>query len=369
MAQETLYSKYRPKTLEEVVGQVSIVTTLKRAADANGFVNAYIFSGSYGCGKTTTARILANLINCENVKDGKQCGECVACKKVPSKSTLDIIELDGATKTSVEDIKSLMASAQYGPQELKQKVFIIDECHQLSSTAISALLKILEEPPAYLTFILCTTELKKLQDKFGTILSRCQKYHFKTISSKDILQRLRHIADSESISIEDDALLGISQMSRGHMRDAIGYLQQIATLANGNNIQAQHIQKYFGTADRKAVLNIIRSMFDNKMALLMDQINDLVMASVDVREIMLEISDALRNIMLLQISGINKDIVDLPEHEIQELIEIGEKVDVQKLSKLSTYFSDLDRDISININERWIMEAKLIHCSHFLCKT
>jgi DNA polymerase-3 subunit gamma/tau len=368
MAKEALYSKYRPQNLDDVVGQTPIVTTLKRAADTNQFVNSYIFSGSYGCGKTTTARILANLINCENITDGKQCGECVACKKVPAKATLDIIELDGATKTSVEDIKSLISSAQYGPQDLKQKVFIIDECHQLSSTAISALLKILEEPPAYLTFILCTTELKKLQDKFGTILSRCQKYHFKRISSQDISTRLRYIANQESVSIEDDALLEIARLSRGHMRDAIGYLEQMATLAQGKTVQAGHIQKFYGTADRKAVLNIIKSLFDNKMALLMDQINDLIVASVDVKEIMLEISNVLRNIMLLKISGINKDIIDLPEHEIQELIEIGEKVEVQKLSRLSTYFSDLDRDMSVNINERWIMEAKLIDCSHFLCK-
>jgi len=180
MRECALYNKYRPKQLDELVGQKYVVATFKQAALNDKFSQTYIFTGNRGCGKTTTARIVANLLTCENVKDGKVCGKCRACQTVPNGMAMDVIELDGAKNRNVEHIESLIEGAQWSPTELKRKVFILDECHQLSDKAISALLKITEEPPAYLTFIFCTTDAHKIPE---TILSRSQRFNFRKIIS------------------------------------------------------------------------------------------------------------------------------------------------------------------------------------------
>ena len=222
---KSLYLKYRPIQLEDIVGQRHIVATLKQASVNKEFSHAYLFSGHHGSGKTTTARILSCLMECENIKDGKVCGTCRSCRTIHAGVCSDVKELDGATNRGIDNVKMLIDAAQWSPQEFKKKIYLIDEAHQLSKEAISALLKIMEEPPSYLAFILCTTEINKI---LPTILSRCQRFNFAKIGSKDIAQRLIFISKNESINIEDDAISIISKMARGSMRDAIGYLEQIA---------------------------------------------------------------------------------------------------------------------------------------------
>lgn len=364
---KSLYLKYRPTQLEEVVGQRQVVATLKQASINNDFSHAYLFSGNYGCGKTTTARILSALMTCESVKDGKVCGQCRACKTIRSGASMDVKELDGASNRGIDNIKTLIDAALWSPQELKRKIYVVDECHQLSKEAISALLKIIEEPPEYLTFILCTTDVNKI---LPTILSRCQRFNFTKISSKDIAQRLSYISKQEKIAIDDDAINMIAKISRGSMRDAISCLEQIATAASNKipNITSQHVQKYFGLADRLGVINIVKAITDNNIHLLVDQVNDFVMASADVKQIMFEISDIFRNIMIIKAQNGNSKIIDLPDNEIQELKKMGESLKMSQLLKLAHLFSDIDKKISYNINERWIMEATLINCVALLRK-
>jgi len=348
-----------------LVGQKPIVATLKQASINDEFSHAYLFSGNHGCGKTSSARILASLLTCENAKDGKVCGECRACKAIHIGASLDINELNGATNRGIDDIKALIDGAQWSPQELKRKVYIIDEAHQLTKEATSALLKILEEPPSYLTFILCTTEIKKI---LPTILSRCQRFNFGKIPSNEISSRLMYIAGLEKINIEEDASRRMSQLARGSMRDAISYLEQIGTVAGDKQINKGHVQKYFGVSGRDGIVNIIKSMVSGNIPMVLDQINDMVMSSVNIKEIMFEISDILRDIMVLKAHSGQKTLIDLSDVEIQELNKIGESIKLSQLLKLANLFSDIERKMDFNINDRWIMEATLINCIAVLRK-
>jgi len=275
--------------------------------------------------------------------------------------SLDIKELDGATKRRIDDIRSLIDGAYYSPQELKKKIYIIDECHQLTPEATSALLKILEEPPPYLTFILCTTEIKKI---LPTILSRCQRFNFHRIHSTMIAKRLKFIAENEHIDIDDAAISAISKISRGIMRDAVGYLEQIGTLASGTGkkITLEHVQKYFGAADRLGIFNIVKAILNKDVPKLLDQVNDMIMASADAKEIMFEVSEVFRNIMVLKVPKVNQKLVDLPDNEVDELKGLSKALDINQLFKLSHIFSEIGHKIDININDRWIMEATLIGC-------
>lgn len=363
--QKSLYLKYRPVQLDDIVGQRHVVATLKQASLKKEFNHAYLFSGNHGCGKTTTARILASLMECENIKDGKVCGTCRACRTIHSGVCLDVHELDGATNSGVDHVKALIEASQWSPQELRKKVYLIDECHRLSKEGISALLKTLEEPPSYLNFILCTTEVNKI---LPTILSRCQRFNFTKILSKEISQRLIFIAKNENINIDEDAINVISKMSRGSMRDAIGYLEQIGTVAASKKITAPSIQRYFGVTDRLAILNMIKAIIEGNIPLLLDQVNDIIMASADCKQILFEISEMFRNIMVIRAQNGESKNIDLPDHEIQDLKKIGESLNVPQLLKLAHLFSDIEKKISFNINERWITEAALINCVSILRK-
>jgi DNA polymerase-3 subunit gamma/tau len=370
MNNKSLYLKYRPIQIDDVVGQRQVVATLKQSSINKSFSHAYLFSGNYGCGKTSTARILASLMSCEKVKDGKTCGECRPCKTIRSGSAIDVIELDGAKNGKVDDIKALIDAATYPPVELNNKIYILDECHELSDAAKSALLKIVEEPPSYLVFILCTTEITNMIAKFPTIVSRCQRFNFSKITSKDISQRLMYIAKQEKIEIDEDAVNVIAKIARGSMRDAISCLEQIATVAYNKipKINAQHVQKYFGTSDRLGIINMAKAIIDGNIALILDQINDFVMASGDTKQVMFELTQVFRDIMVLKIQNVNSKIIDLPDNEIQELKKLGENLKVSQLLKMSQLFSDIDKKINYNINERWVMEATLINCVALLRK-
>lgn len=356
---KSLYLKYRPVQLDDIVGQKNVIATLKQASLNGEFSHAYLFSGNHGCGKTSTARILASLMTCEKPEGIKVCGVCRACKMIHVGASLDVKELDGASNRGIDDVKSLIDAAQWSPQELKRKVYIIDEVHQLTKEAISALLKTLEEPPSHLTFILCTTDVNKI---LPTILSRCQRFNFTKILSKDIATRLSYIAKEEKINIDEDALILIAKIARGSMRDAISCLEQIFTVAGNKKITAVHIQKYFGLSDRLGIFSMVRAILDGNVALILDQANDMMMASVDTKQIMYEVSELFRNAMVLKAQNGSSKLIDLPDNEIQELKKISDSMNMSQLLKLSHLFADIDKKMSFNINERWIMEATLINC-------
>jgi DNA polymerase-3 subunit gamma/tau len=298
-------------------------------------------------------------MQCENVVNGRVCGTCKACKSIHAGVCIDVKEMDGAANRGIDNAKALIEAAQWSPQEFKKKIYILDEVHQLSKEAISALLKIMEEPPSYLVFILCTTEANKI---LPTILSRCQRFNFSKISSKEISQRLMLISKNENINIEEDAIDIIAKMSRGSMRDAISYLEQIGTVASGKNITSSIIHRYFGITDRLAIFNIVKSILDGNVSLILDQVNDIMMASADCKQILYEVSEVFRNVMVIKAQNGNTKNIDLPDNEIQELRKIGEGLNISQILKLAHLFSDVDKKMSFNINERWIIEATLINC-------
>ena len=220
---QALYRKYRPKTFSEVVGQQHITDTLQRQVADGQVGHAYLFTGTRGTGKTTCARILAKAVNCEHPVDGAPCNQCAACRGIDDGSLLDVTELDAASNGSVNDARSLREEAIYPPSMLKKRVYIIDEVHMLSKDAFNALLKIMEEPPAHLLFILATTELQKVP---ATILSRCQRFSFKRILPHDMEQQLLRVAQAEAIDLTSDGAELLARMANGALRDAQIMLDQ-----------------------------------------------------------------------------------------------------------------------------------------------
>jgi len=243
---------------------------------------------------------------------------------------------------------------------------LVHNCHRLSGSAVSALLKITEDPPAYLNFIFCTTDPDKVID---TITSRSQRFNFRRLLSKEIVGRLRYISEKESVNITDDALFILAKKSRGSMRDAVVSLEQIAVLAGSKEITGAIAQKYFGMADRQIVFQIIDAIVNSNIPLVMDQVNDLIMSNVDTKEIAFEISEAFRNIMLLKANNGDCKWLDLPEYEVELLKKNGENIKLAQLDKLAKQFSTLRKELEFSINERWVLESTLIHCTALLRKT
>ena len=226
MMYKALYRKYRPKSFDEIYGQDVIKKTIINEIKNNKISHAYLFCGPRGTGKTSVAKLVAKLINCENSKNGVACNECESCKQINNNSNLDIIEIDAASNNGVDEIRELKDKVKFLPTISKYKVYIIDEVHMLSTGAFNALLKTLEEPPKHVVFILATTEVNKIPI---TIISRCQRFDFKKISSENIYNRLKYIVNEENINITDDAIKEISILSDGGLRDAIGLLDKLVS--------------------------------------------------------------------------------------------------------------------------------------------
>ena len=269
MAYLALYRKYRPTDFSSVVGQNEIKKILSNAILKDNISHAYLFSGPRGTGKTTTAKILAKMVNCEHLKDGEPCNECESCRNLFNSN--DVIEIDAASNNGVDEIRDLREKATLVPSICRYKVYIIDEVHMLTTQAFNALLKILEEPPKHVIFILATTEYHKIP---LTITSRCQKFQFNKLEIEDIFKRLREIADLEKIDISDDALYEIAKISDGGMRDSINFLDQIRSFTNDKitisdvyevcgNISSEDIYKLFVDLVERKAENI--TLFFEKM--------------------------------------------------------------------------------------------------------
>src|SRR5512144_172896 len=256
---QALYRKYRPQSWDAVVGQDHVVTTLKNSIVADRVAHAYLFAGSRGTGKTTLARLLAKAVNCTNPDPTKRpCNECENCKAVNENRFLDLIEIDAASNTSVDDVRDLRDKINFSPSQGKYKVYIIDEVHMLSTAAFNALLKTLEEPPPHAIFILATTEIHKIP---ATVLSRVQRYEFRRIPVPEIVKYLKLVARTEKIQADDDALIQIARQSSGGMRDAISLLDQLSSF--GDRITLALAQNVLGTATSQTVLDVLTSLMDH----------------------------------------------------------------------------------------------------------
>lgn len=299
---QALYRKYRPKQWDEVVGQDHVVTTLKNSIVADRVAHAYLFAGSRGTGKTTLARLLAKAVNCMNAELSKRPdNDCENCKAVNENRFLDLIEIDAASNTSVDDVRDLRDKINFSPSQGKYKIHIIDEVHMLSTAAFNALLKTLEEPPPHAIFVLATTEIHKIP---ATVLSRCQRHEFRRVPVDEIVTNLKKIIKAEKIQADDDALIQIARQSAGGMRDAISLLDQLSS--TGDKITLALAQTVLGTATSQTVLDIISSMMDHDPAHGLETIHKALDAGADPRSLARQIVEYLRGLMLIQMGNANQ---------------------------------------------------------------
>ena len=298
MAYQVLARKYRPQRFDDVVGQVGVTRTLRNAIDRDRLAQAFVFAGPRGVGKTTTARILARALNCDGGPTADPCGTCDPCAEIADGRDIDVLEIDAATHTQVENVREvIIAGLAMAPVRDRRKVFIIDEFHQLSSHSFNALLKSIEEPPPHVVFMMATTELQKIPE---TILSRSQVFEFRTIGTQAIAEHLRTVAREESIEIDDAGVALIARSAEGSMRDAQSALDQVIAFA-GDRITAEEVSAVLGLIGRDPVLDVVETAANEDAAAVFDLAGRFVEAGYDLRLVCRELTRALRDMLVLSI--------------------------------------------------------------------
>ena len=315
---KALYRKWRPQVFDDVCGQEHITSVLKYEVQNGLLSHAYLFCGSRGVGKTTCAKILAKAVNCENPVNGEPCGKCAACLAIDNGSAVDVVEMDAASNNGVDEIRDLRDEVVFAPAQLKYKVYIVDEVHMLSQSAFNALLKTLEEPPSYVIFILATTEQHKLP---ATIVSRCQRFEFKRISTDTLAARLNFIAKNEKIDIEPDASRLLSRLAQGGMRDAISLLE----LCSGNNekITVGLVNETVGGTGREVTLKIAKAVAKKNYDDLFSEVNEVVRSSKSLNVFLQNMADFWRDMLVFKTTPDAASYLDLTDFETEQLAAVS----------------------------------------------
>lgn len=337
-----LYRKWRPRDFDDVSGQAAVTDVLKYEVASGKLSHAYLFCGSRGTGKTSCAKILAKAVNCEAPVDGNPCNRCAACRAIDAGTATDVIEMDAASNNGVDNVRDLRDEIAFTPAELKYRVYIIDEVHMMSASAFNALLKTLEEPPAYVLFILATTEFHKLPT---TIVSRCQRFDFKRISSDAIVARLSKIAVAEGIDLQPDGARVIARASLGGMRDAVSLLELCA--GSRRTIDGACASEIIGTGNREMAYTVIGALADADCSAVYRVVHELVMTGGDLTVFWQDLIDAYRDMAIVKTSDAAKEYLDLTDTEFEKLCAISERFSKAKLwyhtSLLSAAMAELSR--------------------------
>ncbi len=352
---KALYRKWRPFDFDDVCGQERITDILKYEVANNKVSHAYLFCGSRGTGKTSCAKILAKAVNCENPHNGNPCNKCDACRSIDAGIATDVIEMDAASNNGVDNVRNLKDEINFTPALLKYRVYIIDEVHMMSGAAFNALLKTLEEPPQYVVFILATTEFHKLPT---TIVSRCQRFDFRRISSDTIVSRLFKIAEAEGIDLGEDGARLIARASRGGMRDAVSLLELCA--GSKVHIDAPLVASTVGTGDRESAYRLISAVAKSDFSTVYSIINDTVMTSGDISVFWQEIIDSYRDIMVVRNTDKAKSYLDLTDGEYERVREISKDFSMARLIYHTTVLEAALADMQRAMNaKRSIAEIAL----------
>ena len=315
---QALYRKWRPPHFDEVYGQDHITSILKYQCATGKFSHAYLFCGSRGTGKTTCAKILAKAVNCLNPTSSGPCGECAACRSIDSGAATDVLEMDAASNNGVDDIRDIRDEVIYTPSELKYRVYIIDEVHMLSASAFNALLKTLEEPPEHVVFILATTELQKLP---ATIISRCQRFDFRRISTDDLCARLHRIAREEDIELTEEAARLIARQAQGGMRDAVSLLELCAGARLP--VTPELVTRTIGTTGREGTYRVVGAVADKNFDLLFEMVEDMVSASRDPAVFWQELISYYRDMLVTKTVKDPSRYLDLTDSEKAALMAVS----------------------------------------------
>ncbi len=355
MVSQVFYRKWRPQTLAEVVGQEPVTQTLRNALSSGRISHAYLFSGPRGTGKTSTARILAKAVNCLTNGNGEPCNSCSMCQATTEARALDVIEIDAASNTSVEDIRSLREKVNYAPNQARYKVYIIDEVHMLSNSASNALLKTLEEPPAHVIFILATTEAHKI---LPTILSRCQRFDFRRLPQADVISKLTHICSTEGIHIEPEALRLITKSATGSLRDAENLLEQLTTYY-GSEIGFKQVQTTLGITGDWRTKELAKHIINNDISAGITTINNVNSDGLDLRQFNRELVEYLRALLLLKTGS--DEAVDLTTEDIAELKDLAARASLEQILKATKLFGQLE--LKFDNYSTLPLELALIDCA------
>lgn len=357
MSYLALYRKYRPQSFEEVRGQDHIVTTLKNQMKTGRIGHAYLFCGTRGTGKTSVAKLFAKAVNCESPVDGSPCGKCSVCRSIDQGVSMIVTELDAASNNSVENIRDIIENVKYSPTEGKYKVFIIDEVHMLSTSAFNALLKTLEEPPEYVIFILATTEVHKIPI---TILSRCQRYDFKRITTDTIAACLADLMRSEGIEAEEKALKYIARVGDGSMRDAQSLLDQCIAFYIGQELTYDKVLEVLGSVDVEVFAKLLRYIKAGSADGCMTVLDEVLATGRELTQFVADFAGYLRNLLLAQSVDDPYEVLEFSKENMELIIHEANVVDGETLIRYISIMSELLNRIRYASQKRLLIEVELI---------
>lgn len=361
MSYTALYRKWRPSTFDDVKGQDAIVITLRNQIVANRIGHAYLFCGTRGTGKTSSAKVFAKAINCENPENGSPCCECASCKAIAAGNSMNVIEMDAASNNGIEDVRKIKEDVAYSPTDAKYKVYIIDEVHNMSPAAFNALLKTLEEPPSYVVFILATTEPHKLPI---TILSRCQRYDFKRIPTDVISSRIHEIIDAEGIKAEDKAVDYIAKSAEGGMRDALSLLDQCTSFFLGKEITYDMALDVLGAVDTSVFSEFLRDVAARSVVDAFRLIEKILIQGRDITQFVIDFTWHLRNVLLIKATDEPEEVVDVTADNLALLKKEAQGIPAEQILRYIRVFSELSNSIKYSSTQRTLLEIAVIK----LCK-